>query len=138
MASKFVVSVFVACAALAGSGAAAQQGSTMIDPTLSASRAEIPFNGARMDGSIGWSAARRPPIFAAAAADVRPGRRILDANGAFLGLVAEVDGNQVVVRERGRTAAIPLSAFLHDSMDLRLPITVRDFRARARAQANRT
>ena len=138
MGRKFVVSVLAACAALAGTGAAAQQSTGTIDPSSSALLAEIPFNGARLGGSMGWEATRRPQIFAATVSDVRPGRRILDANGYFLGSVAEVDGGQVVIRERGRTAAIPLSAFLHDNIDLRLPITVGDFRARARAQANRT
>ena len=137
MGRKFVVSILVAGGALAGTGAAAQQAIAPVD-FASAPRADIPFNGAGMDGSIGWGPARRPQILAAAASDVRPGRRILDSNGYFLGSVAEVDDGQVVVRERGRTAAIPLSAFLHDSIDLRLPITVGDFRARARAQGNRT
>ncbi len=134
---KFVVTLLVAGAALAGTGAAARQAIAPVDPA-SAPRADIPFNGAGMDGSVGWGAIRRPKIVAATAADVRPGRRILDANAYFLGSVVEVEGGQVVVRERGRTAAIPLSAFLHDSIDLRLPITVGDFRARARAQGNRT
>jgi hypothetical protein len=134
---KSFVTALVACAALASTTAYAQQ-SAGIDPSFSATGSDVPFNGARMDNSIGWGPKWRLQIFAAGASDVRPGRRILDANGYFLGSVVKVDGTQVMVRERGRAATIPLSAFLHDRIDLRLPITVGQFRARARAQAGRT
>ena len=121
----------VAFAVLTASLAATAGAQTLIDPAMMTAGENAPFNGAQIGGSIGWSQTVSRAVYAAAVDDVRPGRRVLDSNGYFLGEVTEVAAGNAIVRERGRTAAIPLSAFQRDHMDLRLPITVNEFRATA-------